>query len=115
MTDAVLVGAAVVGVTTVVVGAAVVGVAVVGTAVMGVAVVDDNVTVDFNSYEDKQSAPRPILLAVTVKSGLVLEPTSAWVPFVGWMRKTTCVPSRIIVCHAVYGGVLDIRKSNLEA
>lgn len=71
----------------------------VATAVSGVSVVDENVTVDLISPVDKQASPLLLLLAVTVKSGLVLELTSAWFRLNCLRRRTTCVPARIFMIH----------------
>jgi len=82
-------------------GRVVIDATIVVAAVVEVAVVEDNVTVDLNSFIDKQSSPRLLLLAVTVMSGLVLELTFVWDPSVGWTRSNICVSSRTLTTHVL--------------
>lgn len=81
----------------------------------GVAVVEDNVTVDLNSREDKQSSPWPSLPGVIVRSGLVLESMSAWVTLNGWARRTACVLSRMLTIHVVKVRAFEVGRSTLKA
>ena len=80
---------------------------VVGATVVEADVVKADVTVDLCSLLDKQSPPLLRLLAVTVKSGLVLELTFHSVMFVVCTRMTTCVPSRISTSQGRSGGLFE--------